>query len=183
MNGYAHTGLQTGLLLLGVLLSSGCSPSIHDLVARGRLEEAASMLRANPSLAHALDRKLKTPLHKAVTYKQIKAMELLLSYGADINSRDITGMTPLHVAAMLGRRTEAEWLLKHGADPTVRDDFGDTALHTAAVFGNGQIIALLVAAGVSIDVPNGEGDNAHTLALRYRQERVARYVEHLSKQP
>lgn len=164
------------------VLLSACSPSIHDAIARGNLEEVRKQVAANPSVINALDGKKKTPLHKAVTYKQLEAMEILVNAGADLNARDITGMTPLHVSAMLGRQEEAEWLLEHGADPMLADDYGDLPIHTAAVFGQGQIIGLLVRRGMDADITNASGQTPEGAARQYRQERVVRYIAHLRDQ-
>ncbi len=167
------------LPLLCALTFSGCSPSIHDAIARGRMETVKALLKENPDLVRALDRKRKTPLHSAVTYKQPDIIKLLVGKGADIGAQDVTGMTPLHVAAMLGRLEEAQWLLEQGADPTVMDDYGDMPIHTAAVFGNGQIIGLLIRRGMSPDIQNGKGQTPVDIAREYRQERVVAYMEHL----
>ena len=161
------------------LLLSSCAPSIHDATARGRIESVKLLLEQSPALVDDRDGKLKTPLHKAVTYKQHEIMELLVAHGADMNSTDITGMTPLHVAAMLGRRDEAAWLLAHGADPGIEDHYGDTPLHTAVIFGHGQIVGMLVKHGISPDAPNGNDETPAALAVAYRQERVAQYLDHL----
>lgn len=168
-----------GGLLAMFLACSGCAPSIHDAIARGNMDLVRSLLTENPDLVRALDGKQKTPLHSAVTYKQMEALQLLLEKGADIGARDVTGMTPLHVAAMLGRHDEAKWLLENGADPKIMDDYGDMPIHTAAIFGHGQIIGLFVDLGMSPDIPNGKGQTPEEIAREYRQERVAAYIAHL----
>ena len=83
---------------------------------------------------------------------------------------------------MLGRSEEAAWLLAHGADPLIEDEYGDTPLHTAVVFGHGQIIKLLVEKGISPDRPNGKNERPLEIAKKYRQEKVARYLNHLMGQ-
>lgn len=178
-NGPLLAGLFEGMIVIMLLVASGCTPSIHDAIARGNVEVVKSLLDKDPDLVKAVDGKGKTPLHSAVTYKRMDVMELLLDKGADIGARDITGMTPLHVAAMLGRSDEAKWLLEHGADPEVKDDYGDMPIHTAAIFGNGQIIGLFVSQGMSPDIPNGEGQTPEDIAREYRQERVVAYIAHL----
>ena len=170
------------LLCISLLLLAGCTPSIHDAVARKDAICVKAMLERNPALVRAVDGKNKTAFHTAVTYQKMEVMPLLLEYGADINATDITGMTPLHVAGMLGRSEEAAWLLAHGADPLIEDEYGDTPLHTAVVFGHGQIIKLLVEKGISPDRPNGKNERPLEIAKKYRQEKVARYLNHLMGQ-
>lgn len=166
---------------IGTALLSGCSASIHDMVAHGSAPEVGAFLDQHPDAVHARDGKQKTPLHIAVTYKKLAAMELLVSRGANVNAADVTGMTPLHVAAMLGRKEEAAWLLDHGADPMAQDQYADTPLHTAAVFGSGQIISLYRERGLDIAASNGKGESARDIAYRYRHEKVVQYLDRVMK--
>ena len=58
-----------------------------------------------------------TVLHFAVRRNASKAVEILLSHGADVTATDAEGNTPLHVAAVNDASEAVEVLLKHGADP------------------------------------------------------------------
>lgn len=64
-------------------------------------------------------------------------VELLLSFGADIQDRGINGYTPLHYAASLDDPNAVELLLSHGADPNARTDVDDfnTPLQEAELLG------------------------------------------------
>lgn len=55
-------------------------------------------------------------------------VELLLSYGADIN-RDSCMITPLMEAVQNDRKDTVAFLLKRGADPNMQNASGDTCLH------------------------------------------------------
>jgi uncharacterized protein len=61
-------------------------------------------------------------------------VNLLLSYGANVNARRRDGLTALHSAAYRGHRRVMETLLAQGADPTIRgyDGAGPHAGRTAA---------------------------------------------------
>jgi hypothetical protein len=43
---------------------------------------------------------LATPLHFAVIFRQLKNVELLIKYQADVNLQDREGRTPLHIAVI-----------------------------------------------------------------------------------
>ena len=56
---------------------------------------------------------------------------MLISYGADVNARQLQGYTPMHSAAHKGSNDIAELLLKNGADINARTDNGKTPLSLA----------------------------------------------------
>lgn len=146
--------LSRGAGVILAALLAGCTPSLHDTVARGDADAARAMIAANPELVMARNKMGKTPLHYAVTYGATAMIDLLLASGADINAADNTGLTPLHVAAMLDRTNQAQALIEKGADIEARDSFGDTPLHTAALFGHPRMVELLAKAGADLAALN-----------------------------
>ena len=64
-------------------------------------------------------------------------LELLLSFGADIQQRGINDYTPLHYAANLQDIPALGLLLEHGADPNARTTIDEcaTALEEAELLG------------------------------------------------
>ena len=58
-----------------------------------------------------------TPLHISVMNEQIEVARLLITHGADINSRSRDNSTPLHFASRQGHLDIGKWLLNCGADP------------------------------------------------------------------
>jgi hypothetical protein len=78
-----------------------------------------------------------TPLFYAVKFGHDKVIEVLLKYGAKLNSPNKDGDTPLHIAAKdyydedLFKIETVELLLKKGAIFDVFNDNGDTPLDLA----------------------------------------------------
>jgi len=180
MERLASLGRGRRVSLLAVALCvSGCGQHLHGAVARGDVDGMRALIAADPDSVHATDKLGKTPLHFAVTFKQLDTMAVLLEADAEIEARDVTGMTPLHVAAMLGRRDAAAWLVDRGADAGAVDDFGDTPIHTAALFGQGGIIADLSRRGASLTQPNAAGKTPIDLARAQRRDRVVAYLQKL----
>jgi ankyrin repeat protein len=70
-----------------------------------------------------------TPLHVACAYNNIKAIELLLDKGADVNKQTHEGgFTPLHLAVLLDQdKKMKQLLLAKGADKSIKDKEGFTA--------------------------------------------------------
>jgi ankyrin repeat protein len=72
-----------------------------------------------------------TLLHDAAEYGRADAVELLISYHANVNARDGLGYTPLHMAMMFidSQSTDiVALLLDHGAEVNARAKNGDTPL-------------------------------------------------------
>ena len=155
----------------------GCEASVYDLVGRGDLEKLEQRLHDEPDLVHSRNALGKTSLHYAVTYRQPKALALLISNGAEVNVKDETGLMPLHVAAILNRIDEAQLLLDAGAEVAARDDFGDTPLHSAALHGNREMLEFLLRHGADALARNVKGKTPRDLALAHRKGDLANFLE------
>jgi len=57
-----------------------------------------------------------SPLHLAARDGRIAIIKLLISRGAQVNNKDVTGQTPLHRAAHWGHLDVVDFLVKSGAD-------------------------------------------------------------------
>jgi ankyrin repeat protein len=90
-----------------------------------------------------------TPLHHAVYYGKVQAVQLLLQAGANVHATTSTGgSTALHFAAEAGGVEVAQLLLQAGADVHTRtSNGGSTALHCAASMGRVDVLQLLLDAG------------------------------------
>jgi hypothetical protein len=72
-----------------------------------------------------------TPLHFAAARGTKDIAELLIRYGADVNTQDTGGQTPLRFAVINRRQALVELLLENKADPNIRDKGGQTPLDLA----------------------------------------------------
>ena len=84
-----------------------------------------------------------SPLHYAVMKGRMQIVDLLLSRGADVNSRTRNGTTPLHTAALYARKEVAERLLEKQADINAVSNSGATPLALAAAARNHPIAEML----------------------------------------
>lgn len=73
-----------------------------------------------------------TALHWAADMGFARVVEILLSHGSDVNSKDIeSGQTPLHYAISNHNLDVVQVLMQHGADPTIPDAEGVTCIALA----------------------------------------------------
>ena len=64
---------------------------------------------------------------------------------------------PIHLAAAEGQVAVLKTLISHGADVRAKDGDGNTALHVAAARTQPGAFAVLLEAGLAIDIPNDHG--------------------------
>jgi ankyrin repeat protein len=85
-----------------------------------------------------------TPLHQAVRQNDLKAVDRLITRGADVKAATRYGVTPIGLAALNGNAAILRRLLDAGADPNTATPGGETALMTAARTGNAEAVTLLL---------------------------------------
>ena len=98
-----------------------------------------------------------TPLHASVLCGRIEISQLLITHGANVNSRCENNYTPLHVALDFRRLETVKWLLNHGADVNPQDKDGWSPLHFA-VNWNLEACRMLLEHNPEVDSRNNDGD-------------------------
>ena len=160
---------------VSLLLRKGAQPDIQNhkgenalMIAAERIDVFYSRILlskgANPNLQN---RDKRTPLAllmaqvgapqntKEKLYKINLLMHLLISYGADANTRDLNGRTALMVAAFNGNLKTSTLLLREGARLNGHDENGLTALYYAAWHGRLGVFRLLVKKGADVHAGRG----------------------------
>lgn len=128
---------NTFLLLTEAVLNG------EEKVAEMLLEEFLSQ----NSIDASVDEDGASLLHLAANSSP-RIASILISAGADINSRTLTdGYTPLHVAAMNGSADGVRVLLAEGADPTIIDTECMTPADYAMEEGHYDILTMLNGVG------------------------------------
>ena len=84
----------------------------------------------------------------AAAFNFKRTVEVLLSYGFNINLRNSSGATALHFAAHNGCLSIVEYLISHGADVNAVDNNGRSVLDYAT--GEEEVILTLVQHGANI---------------------------------
>ena len=114
--------------LAELLLARGCDPNSCMFAAAYNDDAAAIRLLADHGAKIDPVAEGSTPLLAAVQWSRFKAMEELLTHGADPNYQDSKGMTALHT--MLKKGTDKKYvrmLLNYGARTNIPNKSGLTA--------------------------------------------------------
>ena len=90
-------------------------------------------------------------LHSAAQGGDVSIIEMVLSLGIDVNSKDSLDTTPLMVAAAKGKKQAVDFLLTKGADPSLRTLKGRNLLHAAVEGGDVSIVETVLSLGIPVD--------------------------------
>lgn len=95
-----------------------------------------------------------------------EVINLLVSAGAQVTSRTITGVTPLQSAACVNHVQNASTFLSLGADPNASDNNGDSPLFETIYYGCMEVMDILLKQDIDHSHRNRNGWTVlHVLAL------------------
>ncbi len=111
----------------------------------------------------------KTALHVAVYHGQLDAVDLLLSCGASLRTRDDDGDGALHYAAHARQATVARFLLERGSAADAANEKGEAALHLSVALGDEGTAIALLEGGADPNSADGNGASPmHEAVVRNR---------------
>jgi len=112
------------LSVIFVILLSGCTASINDVVLKGDLNDVISIVNSDRSKIHNREDG-ETLLHIAANSGYTDIVKYLVSQGADVNSKAESGDTPLHNAVGIGNGNIeiAKYLVSQGAKVNTQNTF------------------------------------------------------------
>jgi ankyrin repeat protein len=96
-------------------------------------------------------------LHAASRRGRVELVQLLISMGAQVNTKDTTGFSALHYAAQMGHKECAVALIRSSADVNALTPDRWTPLHAAAQAGFSEIVRLLLENGADPMRKTGSG--------------------------
>ena len=128
----------------------------------GNREIAQLLLRAGADVNAATTSS--TPMEIAAFNGHCEIMELLYSYGVDVNMRNDQDCSPLMAAASTNQINAVIFLLEHGADVGQKNAKGYTVFHVAAASGSLDVIHILKRKGFA---PNFELPQSTTTSCPY----------------
>jgi ankyrin repeat protein len=101
-------------------------------------------------------------------------VKLFLQNGANLNSKDISGLTPYITSFSKGDVSCTEMLTTLGGDPTVIDKYGNSAVYYAVDSGNLETVKLAFELGAKLDSPGHKGITPFMMAVNFNNYKIAK---------
>ena len=124
-------------------VAQAAARSLHDAISRGDYAAALQMIEQGADVEAKDPGAGASALHFAVMKGRMPIIDLLLSRGANANSRTRNGTTPLHTAVLYSRTEVAELLLDNGAEIDAASTSGATPLALALAANNQTLAGML----------------------------------------
>jgi hypothetical protein len=155
------------VIAAGGVTGTGGYSLIHALAEYGEAAPLRVLLERGVD-PDARDGEENKAIHFATAHDNAEQLlDMLVSYGSDIDSRNGRKETALIIAVKNGRADIVAWLIKHGADIEAKDIYSNNALHHSAYQERADIARILLPYVVNIDDRTSHGRTAlHTAALR-----------------
>lgn len=144
-------------------------------ISNGQTEMLKSYLDAGGAIDALYDDGKTTLLNYAVREQNMKAVQLLIERGADINLSS-KGKTPLINAVIKNDMRMLHFLLNSGADMSATVNKGNTALILASKSGRIDCVRMLVEHGADVEYKNTKGLTALDYANMANYVEVAEYL-------
>ena len=107
------------------------------------------------------------PVHQAIRKGYSGLPQILLKFGADLDTRDDRGRTALFESLDAPDMEAASFLLKNGTDVMSCDEAGESIMHAAVRKGAFKHVRLLLDQGLNPDMRNPQGETPLDIAIQY----------------
>ncbi|MHC4478278.1 MAG: ankyrin repeat domain-containing protein [Planctomycetota bacterium] len=151
-------------------------PGLHTAIVEGNLAKAKSILAEKPELVCLKDASGSPVLLLAARWGHKQILELLLSQGAKMDSKDKRGRTAMHEAAANGHVDIVAYLIDQKAAIDTKDHSGRRALHEAAKAGHRELAEFLFAKGANVNSKDYDGRTALHDAVAYGRKSMAQFL-------
>ncbi|AYP74077.1 ankyrin repeat protein [Fowlpox virus] len=173
LHDYMHSSLNDSRrcsacskLILNPSFECCISPLIF-LCRKGCVDEVDLLLEDYKADPNIRGRYYCSPLHYAISERQLRVVKSLINNGADVNTKDLFRNTPSHYACnIMDNDSFIRFLIENDAKIEEKNADGKTPLHVACKLNNIPIIKILISRGVSTNLM----DIQHNSPLQYAIE-------------
>ena len=155
-----HLGIAKLLIKYGADLNKRSPENVGILeiaIDEDNLEMVELLIKSGIELEYKAQNYLMSPFHRAVSNGHYDIAKLLISHGADINSRLGDENTPMHTAIMVKNIRMVKLLLSHGVDINIKGIGNHTPLQTAVTIWHYEIVEFLLENGANVNEEYADG--------------------------
>ncbi|MCS6903929.1 MAG: ankyrin repeat domain-containing protein [Bacteroidia bacterium] len=117
-----------------------------------------------------------TPLMKAASWGDEKAVLFLLERGADVNLQDKLGRTALHLAIWPAHKEIVKLLIQKDPNLALQDNHGNTPLHVAVIRQNVEVVKLLIDKGAPLNIRNNHNQTPLDIAKKLKNQEITEII-------
>lgn len=172
---YIHQGLNCNASIIHLFCQAADPESLNKLKTLDDERSSFSSSEENDGSVHS-----STPyfdhLTRSYSDSNKDLLEIMMRFGADINSRDCDNLTPIHVAINFKNAYIVQVLIDGGADISARDGDGMTPLHRAIYFRNVKIVKILIDGGADINARENNNMTPLHRAVFHKNANIVRIL-------
>ncbi|XP_066157448.1 ankyrin repeat family A protein 2 [Euwallacea fornicatus] len=168
------TNLQRGNTQAETLIPQTVELTFHMKAGQGELNSPDILQEKSVDV---LDSNNLTALHWSAAYGQYNAVELLISFNADVNKLGPDEESPLILAASGGHHEVVRLLLNHGAEVDHVNHLCNTALMYAAKENHPHTCQELLLNGANFGLVNLDDDTALSIAIENNSTSAQTVIE------
>jgi ankyrin repeat protein len=129
------------------------------------------------SLIDTRDRHSNIPLHYAIFFKNIVAINLLLDYGSNPNIIDANGNNALHLSIYTRDIEICKVIINKDVNINARTSIGESALHIACNFQLEPIVHLLINNGIDVNIQDYDNEiTALSYAINLNNKNISIFL-------
>ncbi|GEM_PF-594365 len=152
--------LQGHLAMVQLLLEKGADVQAKDMNGATASDHAATKGHAEIVQLLKGESVPNNRIISAASNGNTDLVQILLTAGANVNTKDTEGRTVLMLAVSHGHFFTAKVLLDRGADVNAKSNTGLTSLMYAAMNGDTSIVQALLAKKADVNAKNNKGETA-----------------------